>query len=170
MKHLKLMKSVIFLIGFGLEGIHAQQAIPASGGNASGSGGSSSYSVGQIVYTTNMGTGGSVLQGIQQPFEISVVTGLAETKGITLECSAFPNPTSDNLTLKIEGELNGQYIVYLFDVQGKLLETKNVEGNETSIGMKSLAPATYFLKIVQTRQTASPSSSQEIKTFKIIKN
>jgi hypothetical protein len=44
--------------------IRAQNAIPASGGNATGSGGSVSYTFGQVVYTTKSGTGGSVAQGV----------------------------------------------------------------------------------------------------------
>ncbi len=58
----------IFLLGLGLSELHAQEATLASGGNATGSGGSVSYSVGQVVYTTNIGTTGSVAQGVQQAY------------------------------------------------------------------------------------------------------
>jgi hypothetical protein len=37
--------------------MYGQDAIPASGGAAIGSGGTSSYSVGQLVYTTTTGSG-----------------------------------------------------------------------------------------------------------------
>ena len=124
-----------------------------------------SYTVGQVVYTTNTGTNGSVAQGVQQPFEISVVTGIEEAKGITLQCSAYPNPTTDFLTLKVDAStsLSTQSMEYqLFDINGKLLENKKVEDDETSIVMSNLVPATYFLKIIQ--------NNKEIKTFKIIKN
>lgn len=46
MKHKTFIISTIFLLGIGLTGLQAQEAIPATGGNASGSGGSVSYSVG----------------------------------------------------------------------------------------------------------------------------
>jgi hypothetical protein len=74
----RLAKGFLILLStltFSLSTIHAQEAIPAGGGNASGSGGSASYSVGQVVYTTNTGTNGSAAQGVQQPYEISVVSG-----------------------------------------------------------------------------------------------
>ena len=45
--------------------MYSQETIPASGGAAIGSGGTSSYSVGQLVYTTNTGSG-TVTQGVQQ--------------------------------------------------------------------------------------------------------
>jgi len=101
MKYKKLKLSVILLLGLGLTGLQAQTSINATDGNASGSGGSVSYSVGQVVYTTNTGTTGSVAQGVQQPFEILVVTGLEEAKGINLSVSAYPNPTTDYLTLEV---------------------------------------------------------------------
>ena len=49
--------------------IYSQETIPTSGGEATGSGGSSSYSVGQMVYTTNT-SGGTVTQGVQQSIEL----------------------------------------------------------------------------------------------------
>ena len=158
--------SALLLLGLGLTGVEAQESVNASGGNASGSGGSASYSVGQIVYTTNTGTNGSVAQGVQQPFEISTVTGIEEAKGINLTVSAYPNPASDYLTLSIS-EFDISNLSYqLFDIQGKLLRSAKITGNQTNIVMSNLVPATYFVKIVKTQGVAS---QQEIKTLKIIK-
>ena len=141
----------------------AQEAIPATGGNAIGSGGSISYSVGQVVYTTNTSTAnGSVAQGVQQPFEISVVTAIEMAKEINLSVSAYPNPTTDFLILKIEGDVKTQYIASLFDITGKLLQSQKITSNQTNIVMSNLVPATYFVKITD--------GSKEVKTFKIIKN
>jgi hypothetical protein len=166
MQHKKLKLSAIFFLGLGLTGLQAQESIPASGGNASGSGGTASYTTGQVVYTTNAGANGSVAQGVQQPYEISVVSGIEQAKDINLICTAYPNPTNDFFTLKVENYDNENLSYQLFDISGKLLENKKIEGNETTISMGNLVSATYFLKIVQTKH----ASSQEIKTFKIIKN
>ena len=84
MRHKKFTLSAVLLLGLGLTGLQAQTSVNATGGDASGSGGSVSYSVGQVVYTTNTGTSGSVAQGVQQPYEISVVTAIEEAKGINL--------------------------------------------------------------------------------------
>jgi Secretion system C-terminal sorting domain len=161
MQNKKVRLSIVLLLCIALTGVHAQEALTTSGGNASGSGGSANYSVGQIFYTTNSGINGSVAQGVQQPFEISVVTAIEEAKEISINIMAYPNPATDYLILKIEGELQAQYIASLYDLNGKLLEYKKVEGNETTISMEKLVPATYFLKLIQ--------GSKEIKTFKIIK-
>lgn len=162
MRHKKLKLSAVLLLGLGLTGLQAQESVNATGGNASGSGGSASYSVGQVVYTNNTGTSGSVAQGVQQPFEISVVTGIEEAKGINLSVSAYPNPTTDYLTLSI-GEFKISNLSYqLYDMNGKLLQSEKISGNQTSIVMSNLAPSLYFVKVIQ--------GNKEVKTFKIIKN
>jgi hypothetical protein len=156
-----LKLSAVLLLGLGLTGLQAQESANATGGNASGSGSSASYSVGQVVYTTNTGSNGSVAQGVQQPYEISVVTGIEEAKGINLSVSAYPNPTTDYLTLSIE-ELEISNLSYqLYDINGKLLQNEKITGNQTSIVMSSLVPATYFVKVMQ--------ENKEVKTFKISK-
>jgi len=138
MRHKKLKLTAILFIGLGLTGLQAQEAIPASGGNASGSSGTTSYTVGQVVYTTNTGTNGSVAQGVQQPYEISVVSGIEQAEYIQLECSAYPNPTTDFLTLKVENFDNENLSYQLFDISGKLLENKELTGNETPLGWQTL--------------------------------
>ncbi len=157
------------LLALNISSIRAQEAIAASGGNASGSSGSVSYTVGQIVYTTSTGTNGSALQGVQQPFEIYVVTAVEKAKGISLNIMAYPNPVIDFLQLKVETNDNislSTLTFSLYDISGKLIEIKKVESNETNILMGNLAPSTYFLKVLQTK---NGSSQQEIKTFRIIK-
>ena len=162
MKHKRLKLSALLFLGLGLTGLQAQESVNATGGDALGSGGSASYSVGQVVYTTNTGTNGSVAQGVQQPFEISIVTGIEEAKGINLSVSAYPNPTTDYLTLSI-GEFDISNLSYqLYDMNGKLLQNEKITGNQTSIAMGNLVPANYFVKVIQ--------GNKEVKTFKIIKN
>ena len=165
MQRRKGISTLFFLSFFGLSTVQAQEAIPASGGNASGTGGSVSYTVGQVVYSTNTGTSGTVAQGVQQPYEISVVTGNQDIRGITLSCLVYPNPATDFVILNIQ-DLDNQNLVYLlYDINGKILETKEVRNNETTIHMGILVAGTYFLKIVETIH----ASSQEVRTFKIIK-
>jgi hypothetical protein len=163
MVHKKAKIYTLILLVFCCTAIHAQEAIPASGGDATGSGGSASYSVGQLVYTTNTGTNGSVSQGVEQ-VQVTTVSGIDIAKGISLQCMVYPNPVVENLTLRIgSNELNISQLSYqLYDYSGKNLEIKQLTGNETNITVSSLAPATYFLKVIQ--------SNKVIKTFKIIKN
>ncbi len=158
------MKKLIALIlfGFSLAGLQAQETLPAAGGDAIGSGGSASYSAGQLVYTTNTGIDGSVAQGVQQPFEISVITAIKEAEGIDLICTTYPNPTTDFLTLKVENYDLKDLSYYLFSMNGNLLESEKIIERKTSISMIEYLRGTYILKVV--------SKNKEAKTFAIIKN
>ena len=162
MRHKRLKLSAVLLLGLGLTGVQAQTSVNATGGDASGGGGSVSYSVGQVVYTTHTGTSGSVAEGVQQPYEISVVTGLEEAQSINLSVTAYPNPTTDYLTLRIDEFEISNLSFQLYDMNGKLLQNEKITGNQTSIVMSNLLPATYFVKVIQ--------GNKEVKTFKIIKN
>lgn len=50
--------------------LYGQQAVLGGGGEATGSGGTVSYSIGQIAYTSK-GAGGTVSEGVQQAFEVT---------------------------------------------------------------------------------------------------
>ena len=159
MKKTKLI--IMFSLIFAITGIKAQQGFTASGGVSSGSGGTSTYSVGQIVYTTNTGAGGSVAQGVQQPYEISIVLDL-EDHQISLNMKVYPNPTSDFLILNVGNFELSTLNFELFDVSGKLFESKKITSITETISMENLPSSTYFLKVT--------SNNEEVKTFKIIKN
>ena len=158
MKQRKTIISVAFLL-LGLGGLHAQGTVSATGGDATGAGGSSSYTVGQVVYTTYTGTNGSVAQGVQQPYEISTTVGIKET-AINLEMNVYPNPTTNYLTLKVEKTEGLTF--QLYDLQGKVITNKKVNSATTTVAMENLPTATYFLNVVNNKQV--------VKTFKIIKN
>jgi hypothetical protein len=141
--------------------LHAQEAVPTAGGNATGSGGSLSYTVGQVVYTTHTGTNGSVAQGVQQAFEISISIGIEVTE-INLEILAYPNPTINFLTLNI-GDYDNEKLTYqLFDLQGKLLDSSQLVNTNTKIEMQNLPASTYLLSVLK--------NNSLIKTFRIVKN
>jgi hypothetical protein len=167
MRHKRLKISTVLLLGLGLTTLQAQEAVTATGGDAFGSGGSASYSIGQVAYQTHTGTSGSVAEGVQQPYEISTVTGIDEAKGINLSVSAYPNPTIDFLQLKVENEELKGLFYQLYDMQGQLLQNEKITSNQTSIVMSSFLPSTYFVKVIV--KTQGIASQQEVKTFKIIK-
>lgn len=157
------MKNFILLFGLimGLSPVNAQEAIPAAGGNASGSGGSMSFTAGQAGYSTHTGTTGSVAQGVQQAFAITVVNAIDDTEDIALELSAYPNPVTDLLILKTGDVVSSPFAYQLFDISGRLLQHNGVKENTAQISMGSLPPATYLLKVMRNNTT--------VKTFQIIK-
>lgn len=158
-KRLKLIS--VFLVGLGLTGLHAQEAILSAGGNAVGRGGSVSYSVGLAFYTTSVGANGSWAEGVQQPYEISVAPGSADSSLVNIACSVFPNPFTDKLTLKVE-KYDGEGLSYrLTNSIGQQIEERSITANQTDIAMGRLIPAIYILIII--------IRGQEIETIKIVK-
>ncbi len=141
--------------------LKCQQTISATGGNASGSGGSVSYTVGQILNSAISGSNGTVVQGVQQPWEISVVTAIRSTEDITLNFSVYPNPTGGITKLIFESPDFDNLRYRLFDINGVLLQDKKVESREAEISLENLPPSVYFLKVIK--------DNLEIKVFKIVK-
>lgn len=142
-------------------GLYAQSSVVASGVDAEGNGGSVSYSVGQVDYIKSEGANGTVSAGVQQPLEISIITGV-DNNYINLSLSVFPNPTTDHLTLEVvEGEL--RLMNYeLIDVAGNTILGGELIDHKTEVTMNNLKSATYLLKV--------SNDTKVIKTFKIIKN
>jgi hypothetical protein len=161
MKQQRKIPCIFFLLGCCFAIVQGQQTIPSTGGNASGSGGSVSYTVGQILSSTISGTNGTVVQGVQQPFEISVVTAIRNTEEISLKCSVYPNPTGGITKLVFESSDYENLRFRLFDISGMLLQDKKVESIETEISLENYPSSVYFLKVVK--------NNLEVKVFKIVK-
>jgi hypothetical protein len=152
----------ILFLGIGVSSLWAQNTVPATGGNASGTGGNVSYSIGQMFTASNNGSNGSISEGVQQAFEISVINAIEKFNYISLNCTVYPNPTSNYLQLKIENDEIEDLSYKLFNLTGALIESKLVTNAETLISMINLSVSTYILKVY--------NNTKEVKTFKIIKN
>lgn len=162
MKVNKLKKICFLFLGISFSTIYAQESSVAAGGDATGSGGSIAYSVGQVVYTTITGSNGTISQGVQQPYDIYTV-GVNTLTNINLEASTYPNPTVDYITLKISDYDLSALTYQVYDINGKLIESKKIVANQSNINLSALAAATYMVKVIGT-------NNQELKSFKVIKN
>ena len=152
---------LMFLLCFALTGIKAQQGTTATGGDATGSGGTASYSIGQVAYINISNANGYINEGVQQPYEFSTV-GIKENNNISLSYSLYPNPTASTVNLKIENQSIDNLSFQLYDITGKLLINQKIVSKETSIQMGSFTNANYFLKVTD--------NNKEVQTIKIIKN
>ena len=120
-----------------------------------------SFTFGQVYYITVEGVNGSVAQGVQQPFEISVVTGNEIASKSDPDYTAYPNPASGYVMLIVKNHKTENMTYQIYDNSGKIIENKKVEGTETRIDLSSLIVAPYFLKV--------SLDGKEIRTFKIVK-
>lgn len=158
----KLKPLVLFALALMWGGItQAQESVNSTGGDAIGSGGKVSFSVGQIAVTTNSGTTGSVAQGVQHAYEIFTI-GFNET-ALNISLNIFPNPTADNLTLQISDYNNEMLSYQLFDMYGVLLNDGPISAQQTKVNMNGLPTATYFINIVD-------KENKKVQSFKVIKS
>ena len=141
--------------------IEAQESVNSTGGDFSSSSGTVAYSIGQVVYTTNLGGTGTVSQGVQLAYEITSV-GIKEI-GLNISLSAFPNPTTENLILHVS-DYNEEKLSYIiFDLHGKQLISGQIVSEQTQINTGNLPSAAYFVNVVN-------QESKNIQSFKITKN
>lgn len=159
-KHVLVLSGWLLLLGC-TPALHAQNNTIAGGGNASGPGGSVSFSIGQIDYISASGTEGTITQGIQQPFEILVTSGTGES-AVELIAGVAPNPTSGSVVLQITAENFAEMRYTLYNAAGVMIEQQPVTGQETIITLMNQTNGIYFLTVEK--------DSQSIKTFKIVKN
>ena len=154
----KLKLTLLFL--FSLQLSYSQEIVPSTGGDATGAGGTSSFTVGQVFYTSNTSSTGSVSQGVQQAFEIQTLSnpGLLT---VQLTAVTYPNPTTDYVVLKITDRVLENLQYSLFDLNGKTIVSKKITTSSTEINMRNFSIGMYLLKLTK--------KNQPIKTFKIIK-
>ena len=138
----------------------AQESVNSIGGVDAGTGGTVSFSVGQMVYTTDTKESGSLVQGIQRPYKITT-TDIKKLDN-TLSFKAYPNPSSDDLFLEMNAFRNEKLNYQLYDMQGKLIMTNPIEVPKTQINMRALAVGAYVIHI-------HDSKNQAIQTIQIIK-
>jgi hypothetical protein len=155
---------ILLLLFSGWNWLQAQEANVTTGGDFTGSGGKVSFSIGQAFYTTISGVTGSAAQGVQQAYEISVVTGISPRKQNNLQISVYPNPASEYIILKMEGNNVARYPamrVQLIGPDGRILADEKVLEKESKIRMADYVSGAYFLKV--------SDQNREVQTFKIIK-
>lgn len=160
------MKRVALLLAFGLSTafMYAQSALVPVGGDAQNNSGSVSYTVGQVAASTVTNNDGSisVAEGVQQPYEIMVV-GVNHYPEITLNAKVYPNPTENLAQLELNGfEIpNNGLQAFLYDGNGKLLQTIKITDDLTTFQIGHYATGNYLLEL--------KSGSQTLKTFKVVR-
>jgi hypothetical protein len=156
----KHLLNLLLVFALGVSSGYAQESSNTSGGNASGTGGTVAYSIGQNFYTYETGTNGNINQGVQQPYVINTV-GIDDDIS-TISLTTYPNPTSDYLMLKLFDYSNEKIDYQLIDLNGKIILNNSINNVQTKVDLNAYSTGVYFIKVIK--------KSEEIKTFKIIKN
>lgn len=151
----------VLVVVFSAGGVHlqAQSSLNASGGEASGAGGSISYSIGQLFYEASISANGSLEAGVQHAYEIETlaVDDLQLDKNIQI----YPNPTADFLNIR-RGSIKGNLEYELYNMQGKIITRGKFSNGSEQVNMKAFPVGMYIIKIISREDGKS-------KVFKVLK-
>lgn len=158
-----MKKPFKLLIAFGLfawgVSSSAQQAVVTSGDYLAHPVGSLSFTIGETFIETYASDNTVLTQGMQQP--IISVTALDDINLSGISVYAYPNPASEFLMLKTGYSENKNLKYQIFDLHGKLLYEKKIEGTLTEIRMDRFNPSTYLITVLD--------ADKVIARFRIVK-
>jgi hypothetical protein len=157
---MKKLLLTVFLF-FTAHVLSAQEVVTVSGSEATGSGGNSSYTVGQVFYSTSTAGTGIVSQGVQQSVEFFTLSN-PELTTLNLKAVTYPNPSTDYVVLSLSDASLENFSYALYDLQGRLVAQNKVLQASTKIDIQVLGAGTYVLQVKQ--------NNKQLKSFKIIKN
>ncbi len=157
------MKKLIFTLfiaaGFASLTLHAQEAVVSSGSYHENGDLSISWSLGETVIETFVADDFILTQGFQQ--SSLIVTTVEEIADLDFGLSAYPNPTSDYLTLSLNGEVPEKAGFELYDLSGRHFFSGDLKDTSKEISFSAMEPGIYFLRVL--------ISGRPVKTFKIVK-
>jgi hypothetical protein len=157
------MKNLVLLfISFCSLFSFAQQGPVAAGTSTTGAGGSVSYSIGQIDHIAPTGSGGNTNEGLQQPYELFVVSTSLNEKDKTISINVFPNPASHSVIIELKNTDLKDCHYQLADVNGKLITWSVIKERSTTIDVSELSSGIYYISIY--------NNSSGINSYKLIKH
>jgi hypothetical protein len=158
---IKLIKKsiipIVVFISFGFSSF-GQNALSAAGGHFKSSGGSTSFTVGQVAYVLKKGTGSYLNEGVQQVYtkKTTPVEELVYLKEVQL----YPNPTQETMTLILSSKEDIQVRYTIMDYLGKEIRNGNILSEKSEISLRDLPSGNYFISL---------KSKKEIRIFKMVK-
>jgi hypothetical protein len=158
---IKLIKKsiipIVVFISFGFSSF-GQNALSAAGGHFKTSGGSTSFTVGQVAYVLKKGTGSYLNEGVQQVYtkKTTPIEELVYLKEVQL----FPNPTQETITLILSSKEDIQVRYSIMDYLGKEISNGNILSEKSEISLRDLPAGNYFISL---------KSKKENRIFKIVK-
>ena len=132
--------------------ISAQSTFSTVCGDATSGSAKFSYTAGQVATqpararVTNVEQiSAKLTEGVQQAYSISELKIEGATP-IAADIKIYPNPTTDNITVNVDGEVHLNYTLY--DAAGRKLKDGKLQNGETAINMSDYAAGSYVLKVI----------------------
>ena len=71
--------------------------------------------------------------------------GVEEESVASGEVNLFPNPATNEITIQMDGTGYSSFAVT--NIMGKVMLQQNISGEETTVNVRELAPAIYFITL-----------------------
>jgi hypothetical protein len=85
-------------------------------------------------------------------FNRNAVTGISEVVA-NESFEVYPNPVSQNLYIKNNGNTTGLLYVNIYNVLGQVVSTSTITSSNSAISVNGLAPGNYFVKVSNDKMT-----------------
>ena len=153
----KYIIPLVVLLSFGFSSF-GQNALSTTGGQFKSTGGSTSFTVGQVAYVLKKGTGSYLNEGVQQVYtkKTTPIEELVYLKDVLV----YPNPTQETFNLIISTKEDDQVIYTIMDYLGKEIRNGNILSEKSEISLRDLPAGNYFISL---------KSKKENRIFKIVK-
>ena len=135
-----------------------QYSISTTGGHIKSTGGSTSFTVGQVAYVLKKGTGPYLNEGVQQVYtkKTTPIEELVYLKEVLL----YPNPTQETFTLILSSMEDVLVRYTIMDYLGKEIRNGDIITEKSEISLVDLPSGNYFISL---------KSKKEHRIFKIVK-
>lgn len=151
MKKPLLITTCLFCLGICRAQSLAPEVIGSAGDVFSASNGSLEWTIGEIMTETYQQSNGYLTQGFHQTGQGFV--GINEIN-VADNFSIYPNPVKDLLHLSFDSKEKGNYVIELFDMQGKKLLSQQITAGKglqsTELNMQDIGSGVYLLNVYNT--------------------
>ena len=131
----------------------SQSQTTASGGTASGTGGTVTFTIGLPLYTNQTSSGVIINQGNQQPREFLSVS--YRNYSINIGLKIFPSPFYSYFYIQTENENLSNLSFKLTSLDGKLVTCENINETLTKVNTEDYAEGIYFLQLYHSNELIS---------------
>lgn len=144
---------LLIILAFSTLSIKAQtlgrQVLSSAGNQYSDNDIQVDYTLGEPFVTTLSSIELILTQGFQQA-DVTLV-GISTPEGPKWEVHHYPNPTRTQLTVAVNGDVNGTFQIRVMDVQGRLMYQeemiKDVANQQFMLHVEDWAAGSYFLSL-----------------------
>ncbi len=158
MKGITILLSAMFISGISYSQSTTPEVISSAGDHFENSNLSISWTIGEPIIETQSAGTATITQGFHQGlYTIISVEEQIEQPIVNI----YPNPTTDFVNVEIKGQDAENFQIQLYDELGKVLVNKKYTDIQ-QINLSQYAKATYFLKVVDTK-------NETYNSYKILK-